>query len=241
MTGEITLTNESVTPGTPADTLTIMTLNLDSLPPALRAVGKAGVIAVLRAPSSEAAVAAAEALIAGGVTAIEVTYSTPDAAPAIARIRQDFPDAIVGAGTLTRRPQVSEAVVAGAQFLVSPGTVPELVRFMVDTGVPTFSGALTPTELMAAQELGVSAIKIFPGSLVGPAYLKSLRGPFPDVPLMPTGGVSADNLGEWFAAGAFAVGAGSELCSAADMADQRWDVITDKATRFSKSLAAVRS
>ena len=241
MTGEITLTNESVTPGTPTDTLTIMTLNLESLPPALRAVSNAGVIAVLRAPSSEAAVAAAEALIAGGVTAIEVTYSTPDAAPAIARIRKDFPDAVVGAGTLTRRPQVSEAVVAGAQFLVSPGTVPDLVRFMTDTGVPTFSGALTPTELMTALELGASGIKIFPGSLVGPSYLKTLHGPFPDVPLMPTGGVSADNLGDWLAAGAFAVGAGSELCSAADMADQRWDVITDKATRFSKSLAAVRS
>lgn len=241
MTGEITLTDESVTPTALADTLTIMTLNPELLPSALRAVGEAGVIAVLRAPSSEAAVAAAEALIAGGVTAIEVTYSTPDAAPAIARIRQDFPDAVVGAGTLTRRPQVTEATVAGAQFLVSPGTAPDLVRFMTDTGLPTFSGALTPTELMAALELGVSAIKIFPGSLVGPGYLKAMRGPFPDVPLMPTGGVSADNLGDWLAAGAFAVGAGSELCSAADMADQRWDVITEKAHRFSAALSEARS
>lgn len=213
----------------------------DTLPRSLRAVGEAGVIAVLRAPSAEAAVAAAEALINGGVTAIEVTYSTPDAAPAIARIRQDFPDAVVGAGTLTRRPQVTEAAVAGAQFLVSPGTAPELVRFMTDTGLPTLSGALTPTELMAALELGVSGIKIFPGSLVGPSYLKALRGPFPEVPLMPTGGVSADNLGDWMTAGAFAVGAGSELCSASDMAEQRWDAITDKARRFSDALAAARS
>jgi 2-dehydro-3-deoxyphosphogluconate aldolase/(4S)-4-hydroxy-2-oxoglutarate aldolase len=218
-----------------------MTEAFATLPRSLRAVGNAGVIAVLRAPTSEAAVAAAEALIAGGVTGIEVTYSTPGAAAAIARIRHEFPDAVVGAGTLTRRPEVTEAATAGAQFLVSPGTAPELVRFMTDTGVPTLSGALTPTELMAARELGVAAIKIFPGSLVGPSYLKALHGPFPDVPLMPTGGVSADNLGEWFAAGAFAVGAGSELCSTADMADQRWDVITDKARRFSEALAAARS
>ncbi|QGN31957.1 bifunctional 4-hydroxy-2-oxoglutarate aldolase/2-dehydro-3-deoxy-phosphogluconate aldolase [Microlunatus sp. Gsoil 973] len=218
-----------------------MTEAFATLPRSLRAVGVAGVIAVLRAPTSEAAVAAAEALIAGGVTAIEVTYSTPGAAAAIAQIRQEFPDAVVGAGTLTRRPQVSEAATAGAQFLVSPGTAPELVRFMADTGVPTLSGALTPTELMAARELGVAGIKIFPGSLVGPSYLKALRGPFPDVPLMPTGGVSPDNLGEWIAAGAFAVGAGGELCSTQDMVEQRWDVITEKARRFSRALATARS
>lgn len=223
------------------DTLAIMTELADALPEPLQAIGAAGVIAVLRAPTSEAAVAAAEALIAGGVTAIEVTYTTPEPAAAIARIRKDFPQAVVGAGTLTRRPQVTEASIAGAQFLVSPGTVPELVRSMTDTGIPTMSGALTPTELMSAVELGVSGIKIFPGSLAGPAYLRALRGPFPDIPMMPTGGVSADNLGDWIAAGAFAVGAGSELCSAADMGAERWDVITDKARRFSDALAAARS
>jgi 2-dehydro-3-deoxyphosphogluconate aldolase/(4S)-4-hydroxy-2-oxoglutarate aldolase len=211
------------------------------LPPALSAIGEAGVIAVLRAPTNEAAVAAAEALLAGGVRAIEVTYSTPNAAAAIATINQRFPDAIVGAGTLTRQPQVTEAAIAGAKFLVSPGTSPTIVRAMTDTGVPTMSGALTPTEVMAALELGVTAVKIFPGSLAGPDYLKTLRGPFPDVPLMPTGGVSADNLGDWLRAGAFAVGAGSELCSTADMADRNWRLITEKATRFSKALAAARS
>jgi 2-dehydro-3-deoxyphosphogluconate aldolase / (4S)-4-hydroxy-2-oxoglutarate aldolase len=196
-------------------------------PDVLTAIHQAGVIAVLRAPTSEAAVAAAEALIAGGVTAIEVTYTTPGAAPAIARIAQDFPEAVVGAGTLTRRPQVNEAAAAGAQFLVSPGTSPELVQTMVDTGIPTFSGALTPTEVMAAMELGVAAIKIFPGSLVGPSYLKALHGPFPEIRLMPTGG-------------AFAVGAGSELCSPADMTAQNWRLITDKAGMFARALTAAR-
>ncbi|QDP97536.1 bifunctional 4-hydroxy-2-oxoglutarate aldolase/2-dehydro-3-deoxy-phosphogluconate aldolase [Microlunatus elymi] len=214
---------------------------LPHIPQRLHAIGQAGVIAVLRAPSSEAAVAAAEAVIAGGVTAIEVTYSTPSPAAAIARIAQEFPEAIVGAGTLTREPQVNEAAAAGAAFLVSPGTSPSIVTAMVDTGLPTMSGAVTPTEVMSAMELGVNAVKIFPGSLVGPSYLRALRGPFPDVPLMPTGGVSVDNLADWLAAGAFAVGAGSELCSAADMEDQNWQLITDKATRFSEALAAARS
>jgi 2-dehydro-3-deoxyphosphogluconate aldolase / (4S)-4-hydroxy-2-oxoglutarate aldolase len=112
---------------------------------------------------------------------------------------------------------------------------------MADTGLPIMSGALTPTEVMLALELGVTAIKIFPGSLAGPAYLRALRGPFPNVPLMPTGGVSADNLSDWINAGAFAVGAGGELCSTADMTEQRWDLITEKAQRFASALAAVRA
>jgi 2-dehydro-3-deoxyphosphogluconate aldolase/(4S)-4-hydroxy-2-oxoglutarate aldolase len=111
---------------------------------------------------------------------------------------------------------------------------------MVDTGLPTMTGALTPSEVMTALDLGVSAMKIFPGSLAGPGYLKALRGPFPDVPLMPTGGVSVDNLADWLAAGALAVGAGSELCSAADMAGGDWATITAKAERFSAALAAAR-
>lgn len=207
---------------------------------ALQEISRAGVIAVLRAPTSEAAVAAAEALINGGVTAIEVTYSTPDAAAAIARITASFPEAIVGAGTLTREPQVSEAATAGAAFLVSPGTTERIATAMVDTGLPTMTGTLTPSEVMTALDLGVTAMKVFPGSLAGPSYLKALRGPFPDVPLMPTGGVSVDNLGDWLDAGAFAVGAGSELCGAADMAAQDWAGITAKAERFSAALAAAR-
>ncbi|SDS07190.1 bifunctional 4-hydroxy-2-oxoglutarate aldolase/2-dehydro-3-deoxy-phosphogluconate aldolase [Microlunatus soli] len=206
----------------------------------LQEVGRAGVIAVLRAPSPEAAVAAAEALISGGVTAIEVTYSTPDAAAAIAKIAQDFPDAIVGAGTLTREPQITEAAAAGAAFLVSPGTTARIATAMVDTGLPTMTGTLTPSEIMTALDLGVTAMKVFPGSLAGPSYLKALRGPFPDVPLMPTGGVSADNLADWLTAGAFAVGAGSELCSAADMKALDWAGITAKAERFSSALATAR-
>lgn len=214
---------------------------MTAVPTTLDDLARAGVIAVLRAPTPDAAVRATEALLAGGVSAIEVTYSTPGAAAAIRTISERFDQVLVGAGTLTKITEVAEAVQAGARFLVSPGTAAAVARAMVDSGRVSMTGALTPTEVMAALDLGADAIKIFPGSLAGPSYLKALRGPFPDVPLMPTGGVSADNLGDWLQAGAVAVGAGSELCGAADMAAGRWDAITENARRFSSALAAARN
>jgi 2-dehydro-3-deoxyphosphogluconate aldolase/(4S)-4-hydroxy-2-oxoglutarate aldolase len=111
---------------------------------------------------------------------------------------------------------------------------------MTATGATVMLGALTPTEVMRARRLHADVVKVFPGSQVGPAYLKALRGPFPDVLLMPTGGVSADNLGEWLQNGAFAVGAGGELASAGDIAAERWDVIEANAARFAAALEAAR-
>lgn len=197
----------------------------------LAAMRSAGVFAVLRAPSSQAAESAIEALVRGGVVGIEVTYSTPGAVAVIASARGRYGDRIVlGAGTLTRPEQAAEAYRAGASFLVSPGTRPELATAMSATGAVTALGALTPSEVMQATELGADIVKIFPAALGGPSYLKALRGPFPDLSLMPTGGVSAENVTEWVAAGAAAVGAGSELCSASAMANERWDEITERAT-----------
>jgi len=205
-------------------------------------IAATGVIAVLRAPSAEAAVQAVDALVAGGVTGVEITYSTPDAEQAIAEVARRHGDAVMlGAGTITRPEQAERAVAAGARFLVSPGTEAGLAAAMQATGATVMLGALTPTEVMAATALGADVVKIFPASLGGPAFLRSLRGPFPDVPLMPTGGVNADNVGEWLAAGALAVGAGSELCSPAAMRAGSWEVISDQARAFSASLAAVRA
>jgi 2-dehydro-3-deoxyphosphogluconate aldolase / (4S)-4-hydroxy-2-oxoglutarate aldolase len=202
---------------------------------------RAGVVAVLRAPSVDAAVEATRALIAGGVTGIEVTYSTPGAAEVIARARAEHGSAaVVGAGTLLRPSQVAEAHEAGASFLVSPGSDDAVVAAMRLTGATVCVGALTPTELMAIGQSGADVAKLFPASLGGPAYLRSLRGPFPDLAIMPTGGVDPSNLGEWFAAGAVAVGAGSELCSAALMAAGDWTEITRRARAFTAALAAVR-
>lgn len=201
-----------------------------------------GILAVLRAPSPELALAASEAIIRGGVTGIEVTFSTPDA-PAVIRelIARHGTTAYIGAGTVTTPAQAALAADAGAEFLVSPGTLPALTRSMLDTGRVVMTGAMTPTEVMGALELGVDIVKIFPASLGGPSYLGALRGPFPDAPLMPTGGVSPDNLAAWFAAGAVAVGAGGDLASSASIAAADWADIEQRASRFTSALIAARA
>jgi len=200
-----------------------------------------GVLAVLRAPSPELALETAEAIIRGGVTGIEVTYSTPDA-PAVIRelIARHGDAAYIGAGTVTTPEQAAAASDAGAEFLVSPGTLPDLTRSMLDTGAVVMTGAMTPTEVMGAMALGVDVVKIFPASLGGPSYLGALRGPFPDAPLMPTGGVKPNNLADWFAAGSVAVGAGGDLANSASITASDWADIEQRAARFAAALAAVR-
>lgn len=199
----------------------------------------AGVLAVLRAPSPELALEASEAIIRGGISGIEVTFSTPDA-PAVIRelIARHGDDAYVGAGTVTTADQATAAADAGAEFLVSPGTLPALTRAMLDTDRVVMTGAMTPTEVMGALELGVDVVKIFPASLGGPSYLGALRGPFPQAPLMPTGGVTPDNLADWFRAGAVAVGAGGDLANGASIAASDWADLEQRAARFAEALAS---
>jgi len=198
---------------------------------------RSGIVAVLRAPTSEAALRTVDALVAGGVTAIEITYSTPQPAEVIREIvlRHGF-NVYLGAGTITTPEQAYEAAEAGAEFLVSPGSVPKVAAAMLDTGCVTMLGALTPTEVMVAQALGAHVVKVFPASLGGPAYLRALRGPFPDVPFMPTGGVGVNNIVEWFKAGAIAVGAGGDHVSNADVSAGDWSAITESARSFVAAL-----
>ncbi|HST39629.1 MAG TPA: bifunctional 4-hydroxy-2-oxoglutarate aldolase/2-dehydro-3-deoxy-phosphogluconate aldolase [Conexibacter sp.] len=214
---------------------------LPDRPETLTRIRSAGVLAVLRAPSADAAIAAADALIAGGVRGIEVTYSTPDVPAALAGIRARHGDGVVlGAGTLLDPPQAAEAAAAGAQYLVAPGLDDELVEAMAATGAVVMAGAVTPTEVMRARRLPVDVVKLFPGSLGGPALLKALRGPFPDLAFLPTGGVSAANVGEWLAAGALAVAAGGELCPASALRDGDWDDVTARARSFAGALETAR-
>lgn len=206
---------------------------------ALRA---AGVVATLRAPSAESALRAVAALVSGGITAIEVTYSTPDVPVVLRTLETEFGDAIVlGAGTITRTGQAREAVDAGARFLVSPGCVESIVAEMTATGVLTCPGAFTPTEVMRALDYGADVIKIFPANLAGPALLAALRGPFPDLLTMPTGGISPANLGDWLAAGALAVGASGELCSRAVIAHGDWERLRENAAGFATAIAEARA
>lgn len=226
--------------------MTDRSLSSSSGPTALEAdelakLRAATVVAVLRAPSADGAVQATDALVAGGVTGIEITYSTPDAAAVIREVRRRHGEAVhLGAGTVLDPRQADEAVAAGAEFLVSPGTEARLAAAMLETGVTVLSGALTPSEVMAVVGLGVHVVKLFPASLGGPAFLKALRGPFPEVSFVPTGGVNANNLGEWLAAGAVAVGAGGELCSAEAMATGDWATITASALQFSAAARQAR-
>jgi 2-dehydro-3-deoxyphosphogluconate aldolase / (4S)-4-hydroxy-2-oxoglutarate aldolase len=212
-----------------------------SLPSKIKPLADVGVVAVVRAPDPASAVRGVEALVAGGVTGIEITYSTPEAPGVIAELSRRHGDGIVlGAGTVLTSEQVTEAAEAGARFLVSPGSDDELAEAMRATGLTMLLGALTPSEVMHTSKLGADAVKIFPASLGGPSYVRALRGPFPDVPFIPTGGVSAGNLGDWLSAGAFAVGAGGDLCSAGDLAAGRWDDLEGRARQFSDAMAQWR-
>jgi len=203
----------------------------------LRRLGEAGLVAVIRGPSPRLTIQMVDALVAGGVTGIEVTYSTPGAAEVVRNVHEKYGDRILlGMGTLTELTQPDEAKESGAGYLVSPHCDPELARIMVATGLLVMVGALTPTEVLHAYRLGSDVVKIFPGSLVGPGYLKALHGPFPQIPLMPTGGVSLANIQEWFSAGAIAVGAGSELCPSEWAKNGRFTEITHNAEMFCEAV-----
>ncbi len=205
----------------------------------LERLRSAVVVAVVRAPDRDSALAGIDALVAGGIRAVEVTYSTPDAAALITRLRRDLGDEVVlGAGTITTAAQAAESAEAGAEFLVSPGTTEPVASAMRVTGLPFALGTLTPSEVMAAVALGADVVKLFPGSLGGPSYLRSLREPFSDVPLMPTGGVSPANVREWLEAGAFCVGAGGSLMSTDLLVRGDHDEITRRAQAFVAAAAA---
>jgi 2-dehydro-3-deoxyphosphogluconate aldolase/(4S)-4-hydroxy-2-oxoglutarate aldolase len=208
----------------------------------LEQIKELGLLAVLRGPSPELTIQIVEALVAGGVTGIEITYTTPQAATVVRELARSYGAAILlGMGTVTEPAQAAEAVAAGAQFLVSPHCDEPLAQAMSASEVPIMIGALTPSEVMRAWKLGADIVKLFPGALAGPAYVRNLRGPFPHIPLMPTGGVTLNNIGEWFAAGVVAVGAGSDLCPSAWAADGRFDDITRRAEQYVAAVSSARS
>ena len=184
-----------------------------------------GIIPVIRAPGADDAVAVAEALLNAGLPVAEITMTVPNAIDAISAIRAIAKRfsirVVVGAGTVTDAETARRAVAAGAEFIVTPCLVPEVIEAAHDAGVAVLPGALTPGEIFEAHRLGGDMVKVFPVQGVGgAAYLRALRGPFPKIPLVPTGGVTLENIGEMFKAGAAAVGVGSELISK-DALDRR--------------------
>ena len=216
-----------------------MTAQSRSRSQALSTIREVGIIPVIRAASADAAVAVVEALVQAGLTVAEITMTVPNAIDAIGSVAKRFGgQVLVGAGTVTDAESVRRAVDAGAEFIVSPCLVPEVIDAARRAEVAVLPGALTPTEVFEAFRLGGGMVKVFPAQSVGGgAYLRALRGPFPDIPLVPTGGVTLDNVREMFDAGAAAVGVGSELVSKDALARRDYAAIGALAARF---LAAAR-
>ena len=183
--------------------------------PLLSRIRDVGVIPVIRADSAGTAGAIASALAEAGLTIIEITMTVPDAIGAIkAAVRSLGSETVIGAGTVTTPAMAESAIDAGATFLVTPGLVPAVIETARRLGTPIIAGALTPTEITAAVDAGADWIKVFPASAVGgPAYLRALRGPFPSLDLVPTGGVSLDSVRDYIQAGVAAVGVGGEIVS----------------------------
>lgn len=169
-------------------------------------------VVVLRAQDAADYDSVIETLIDGGVDAIETTLTTPGALDALPRLVERFgTQARVGVGTVTNTEEAERALDCGAAFLVTPVVRPDVVTIANARRIPVFPGAFTPTEILAAWSAGATAVKVFPASAVGPRYFRDIAGPFPQIPLMPSGGVDLDNVGDWFSAGAVAVSIGSPL------------------------------
>lgn len=178
----------------------------------LQAIKGDGMVAVVRGETSEKAMEIVEKCIEGGIHAIELTFTVPYAHRVIEDISRKYGEQIVlGAGTVLDSETARIALLSGAEFIVSPHFNPEVTRLCNRYRKASMAGILTITEAVAAMEAGVDVLKLFPGDLFGPAFIKDIRGPLPYAQIMPTGGVSADNAGEWIKAGAVAVGAGSSL------------------------------
>jgi 2-dehydro-3-deoxyphosphogluconate aldolase/(4S)-4-hydroxy-2-oxoglutarate aldolase len=198
------------------------------------------VIALIRADSPDGLLDCAQALAAGGLTSIELTMTTPGAIPMLAKASVALPDFLFGLGTVLDAETARAGIAAGARFIVTPAFRPEVIRQCRESGVPVFSGALTPTEIVNTWDAGADAVKIFPAEFFGPAYIKSVKAPLPHIPLLPTGGVNADNVGEFLKAGAWATAAGSSLVDAKSLKEKNWPAITARAKAFAAAVAAAR-
>ncbi|HET7535400.1 MAG TPA: bifunctional 4-hydroxy-2-oxoglutarate aldolase/2-dehydro-3-deoxy-phosphogluconate aldolase [Candidatus Didemnitutus sp.] len=190
------------------------------------------VIALIRADSSASLLDCARALSAGGLNCIELTMTTPGALEMCAKVAKELPQVLLGLGTVLDADTARKGIAAGAKFIVTPAVRPEVIKACREANVAILSGALTPTEAYTAHELGADVIKVFPAEFFGPAYIKSLKAPFPKLEFMPTGGVTPETVGEFLKAGAFATAAGSALVAAAALKSGDWAAVTKRAKEF---------
>src|SRR6201988_4434514 len=209
----------------------------------IRRIGDVGIVPVVRAASVAEATRAVEAIYAGGIPLVEITMTVPNAVSVIREVTQQYRGKVlIGAGTVTTAIQADECLQAGAEFLVSPGLAPSVLSAAQASAKLAIPGALTPTELMNAQDHGARLVKIFPcGNVGGPKYLRSLKAPFPNASLIPTGGVNAINAADFIAAGAFALGVGADLVDAAALRAGNLEKISAAARELVGAVASART
>jgi 2-dehydro-3-deoxyphosphogluconate aldolase/(4S)-4-hydroxy-2-oxoglutarate aldolase len=204
-------------------------------------IEQSGVVAVIRLRDGKRLRGVVDALIDGGVRAMEVTMTVPGAVGLIEQLARDLPEGfILGAGTVLDPETARQVILAGAQFLVSPVLSLPTIELAHRYDVAIMPGCLTPTEILAGWQAGADAIKVFPATTFGPGYIKDVKAPLPQVKLLPTGGVSLTNAGEWIKAGACAVGVGSALLDARAIDEGRFDVIAANARTLVASVNAAR-
>ena len=197
-------------------------------------------VGIVRADTPDAALQIAEACISGGITALEIAFTTPGTVDVIKTLRaRHGADVMLGAGTVLDPETARLAILAGAQFIISPGVNVDTIKLCQRYQVLAMPGVMTPSEIITAMEAGADIIKIFPAEMFGPAYIKALRAPLPQAPLMPTGGVSVDNLAEWFANGALAVGIGSSLSGPGAKGD--YAAVTARARAFVERMDTIKA
>jgi 2-dehydro-3-deoxyphosphogluconate aldolase/(4S)-4-hydroxy-2-oxoglutarate aldolase len=208
----------------------------------VRQIEQLGIVAVIRLRDPGKLRAVVDAIVAGGVRALEVTMTVPGAVELIRGLAPTLPEGfLLGAGTVIDAATARAVIGAGAQFVISPVFRREVIEACHECGVPAAPGCFTPTEILDAHEAGADIVKVFPATALGPQYIKDVRAPLPQVKLMPTGGVTPDTAGDWIRAGAVAVAAGSSLLDAAAIEGGRFEVITANARRFVENVAAARA
>lgn len=201
-----------------------------------------GVVAIIRADSSDQLLDAARALEAGGVTAMEVTMTTPNALEVIRTVRETLGSRVlIGVGTVLDTETCRMALLAGAQFVVTPVMKPDVIALCNRYSIPIIAGAYTPTEALAAHEAGADFIKIFPADSLGPGYIRALKAPLPQLQIIPTGGVDVKTTGDFIRAGCSAVAAGSSLVSKSVLHSADWKTLTTTARAFVEAVHAARA
>jgi 2-dehydro-3-deoxyphosphogluconate aldolase/(4S)-4-hydroxy-2-oxoglutarate aldolase len=205
------------------------------------AIEKAGIVAVIRIKEPDKLRAVVDAISAGGIRALEVTMSVPGAVELIRQLAPTMPAGfLLGAGTVVDADTARRVIDAGAQYIVSPVFRREVIDACHRCEVPVMPGCFTPTEILDAWDAGADLVKVFPATALGPGYLKDLRGPLPHVKLMPTGGVTLDNAGDWIRAGAAAVGVGTALLDATAIASGDYAVLRANAERIVANVRAAK-